>query len=206
MSLLSCPAAERARKFIGPNLRGMEDAEIARTFRSWVSMLGRCFIPGERGGDNYRGRGVTVCERWFDFARFAEDMGPRPDGTTLDRIDPTGHYEPGNCRWSDKFTQAQNTRRTKRIQVDGVAVVQSVLARLVGVSDATIMRRTRAGKPMAEVLSSDPLRTGKLMAEDVTAIRALLSQGLTNVEIGRRFGVTHSAISMIRRGVTWRST
>lgn len=75
-------------------------------------MRQRCQDPNSDGFANYGMRGVKVCERWQDFANFLADMGPRPHGMTLDRIDPSGNYEPGNCRWADWSTQNRNKRVT----------------------------------------------------------------------------------------------
>lgn len=74
-------------------------------------MRQRCNNPNRREYCNYGGLGIKVCERWEnDFWLFVEDMGERPEGYTLDRIDVHGNYEPSNCRWSDRRTQNLNRR------------------------------------------------------------------------------------------------
>lgn len=78
---------------------------------SWQSMLGRCNRPTNPGYEYYGAKGVTVCPEWDTFERFFADMGERPEGTSLDRINPWGNYEPSNCRWADAKTQANNKRR-----------------------------------------------------------------------------------------------
>lgn len=83
-------------------------AKVTPTYRSWQHMWVRCRSPKAK---NYFGRGIIVCERWRLFANFLADMGERPEGLTLDRIDNDGNYEPGNCRWATKSEQRRNQRR-----------------------------------------------------------------------------------------------
>lgn len=73
--------------------------------------MGRCFHPTTAGYERYGGRGITVCERWLTFDHFLADMGERPEGKTLDRIDGDGNYEPDNCRWATPSEQMANQNR-----------------------------------------------------------------------------------------------
>ena len=84
-------------------------------FYSWSNMIARCSRETHHAWADYGGRGIRVCERWslpggHGFKNFIDDMGPRPVGKTLDRINPQGHYEPTNCRWADWETQGKNRR------------------------------------------------------------------------------------------------
>ena len=80
------------------------------THKSWTAMLHRCRAPKYSDYKNYGGRGITVCERWKVFENFLADMGERPKGKTLDRIDVNGNYEPSNCRWATLSEQQRNKR------------------------------------------------------------------------------------------------
>lgn len=88
---------------------------------SWEQMKQRCLNPKHHAWKLYGGRGITVCERWRNsFADFLADMGERPEGKSLDRIDSDGNYEPSNCQWTDPKGQCRNRRkRGKKAVTDG---------------------------------------------------------------------------------------
>jgi hypothetical protein len=84
------------------------------TYHSWSSMIWRCASTKPKYFKYYGARGITVCERWQIFENFLADMGERPAGTTIDRINNDGNYEPGNCRWASWSVQLKNRRRYAR--------------------------------------------------------------------------------------------
>lgn len=82
-------------------------------YESWKAMRKRCLNPNAPKYRLYGGRGITICERWDYFENFREDMGERPIGLSLDRIDNDGNYEPGNCRWATQKEQQNNRSNNK---------------------------------------------------------------------------------------------
>jgi hypothetical protein len=86
------------------------------TYVSWRGMRARCLNPNSVHWKDYGGRGIKVCERWNSFENFLEDMGERPEGMTLDRINNDGDYEPSNCKWSTQSEQVKNQRKRKLLE------------------------------------------------------------------------------------------
>jgi hypothetical protein len=99
----------------GHNLRG----RVSRTYRSWSTMKIRCDNPKDPAYSKYGGRGIIYDPAWKDFTTFLEDMGERPEGTTLDRKDNNGPYTKDNCRWATHEEQANNRRNTWYVEWQG---------------------------------------------------------------------------------------
>jgi hypothetical protein len=114
-----------------------------RSYRTWKDMRSRCLTPTDSDYHNYGGRGISICKEWDDFSAFVSDMGDRPKGMTLDRIDTNGNYDPGNCRWADATTQANNKRTNRIVGPNGETLQQ--MERITGVGRGTISYRLKHG-------------------------------------------------------------
>jgi hypothetical protein len=124
-------------------------------YRVWIRMRQRCNNPNDRNYRWYGARGITVCERWSDFGSFIADMGVRPKGMTLERIDNNKGYNPDNCRWATMQEQGRNRRDNRNYTLNGVTQNISAWARQIGISHETM--RQRLSKWPTEKALSEPV-------------------------------------------------
>lgn len=118
------------------------------TYNSWWSMICRCTYSTMPSYPYYGGRGIKVTENWLGkdgFINFLADMGERPEGTTLDRIDKDRDYEPNNCRWADIFTQNNNHSHVKYVTYQGKTMNVRNWAKTLGIRESIIYKRLWMG-------------------------------------------------------------
>ena len=126
-------------------------------YQIWRTMIARCELPSQDSYKYYGGRGISVCPRWrASFEAFAEDMGPRPDGFSLNRIDNDGNYEPGNVEWADKVTQANNTRWNRMVTLRGETMTMAQWARSADLPYDLVAGRIFCGWSEEEALTTPP--------------------------------------------------
>ncbi len=117
-------------------------------YRSWQSMIQRCVNPNNDRYAQYGGRGIKVYSRWRNnFFNFLNDMGDRPKGTSLDRIDNDGNYTPVNCRWATPLEQQNNMKSNIRVSIGGTTHSIAQWARIKRINAHTIRCRIRRGWP-----------------------------------------------------------
>lgn len=121
--------------------------KYTREYSSWNAMLNRCHNPRAKDYPRYGAKGIVVCAQWrASFITFYEHLGPRPAGTTLDRIEGSKGYEPGNVRWATPKQQAQNRKTAKVWVIDGLRFDSAdAAANHFGVTDATVHRWAKGG-------------------------------------------------------------
>lgn len=125
----------------------------SRTYLSWTSMMKRCYDKNNNRYKNYGGRGISVCGKWKFFSGFLEDMGARPTGKTIDRINNDGSYCRENCKWSTKIEQMNNRTDNVYIEVKGVKKTISEWSRETGIKVGTIWYRKKSGMTDEESIS-----------------------------------------------------
>lgn len=120
-------------------------------YTSWQAMKARCCNPTDKDYPRYGGRGISVCQSWLDsFEAFFADMGRRPPGMTLERIDTDGNYAPGNCEWATATDQARNRRRSVYVNWKNSRVHLVDVASELGITYGAAFMRLQRGKLNAE--------------------------------------------------------
>lgn len=112
-----------------------------RIYKVWMGIRVRCTNPKERSYPNYGGRGIQICERWLTFENFLADMGDRPAGYEIDRIDNNGNYEPSNCRWVSRKVNLNNKRDNRVIEFNGESKTMAQWAEQCGIRWDTLRSR-----------------------------------------------------------------
>lgn len=114
-------------------------------YKTWDGMMARCYNESNKDFYLYGGRGIKVCARWHDPRNFAEDMSPRPDGHTLDRVDNSRGYSPDNCRWATAMQQHANKRSNKLFVINGETLHQREWCRRYDIPVSTFTNRLNEG-------------------------------------------------------------
>jgi hypothetical protein len=139
-------------------------------YNSWASMKTRCLNANDKSYSHYGGRGISICPEWLnDFWKFYAYIGPRPTPKhTLDRINNSGHYEPGNVRWSTNKEQSNNRNSNRVIEYRGEHLTMKQWAERIGIHYVSLRERLARGKTLDAILG--PKRTtGKGVARLLTA-------------------------------------
>lgn len=120
--------------------------------RAWHNMRTRCANPHWPGHRYYGGRGISIDPRWESFETFLADMGSRPVGTSLERIDNDQGYGPDNCKWATRKEQQRNTSRNVYVEHDGVVLTTAGWAERTGLNVKTLRKRLQMGWTPARAL------------------------------------------------------
>lgn len=150
--IISCGCSRRKHG----HSAGRRGTPTSPTYRSWNSMMTRCYNQEHVHYHRYGGRGIGVCNKWKTFEGFLADMGERPHYKSLDRIDTDKGYSADNCRWASGITQARNRCNNRLVSFNGTTKFAVDWAKEFGVSPRTIWDRHMAGLPI-----NKPIELGK---------------------------------------------
>ncbi len=181
----------------------------------WRGIIHRCHYETCREYRWYGARGIAVCDRWRkSFDAFLEDMGGRPEGMSIERVDNDGNYEPTNCKWIPRTEQSHNQRSNKLLTFEGETLHIAGWARKVGLKRTTLEHRLKKGWAVRDALTvplgSRPNKVrgqqhgnSKLTAELVLDIRDRVANGEKKRVIARSLGLSQTVIQDAVSGRRW---
>lgn len=175
-----------------------------RIFVVWQNMIKRCENPNNHAYNHYGGRGIKVCNRWHQFARFFEDMGLQPtDKHQIDRTNNDKGYCKENCKWVLPQDNSRNRRNNVNLTIDGVTDCVVEWAKQFSISAAVVYSRIKKGWGEIEALTTPPLsRKIKLDAKQIEEIK-ILSKTMPQSKIAAKYNVCQQTISNVITSRTW---
>lgn len=188
-------------------MRTFASKQERRTYQCWCDMRDRCNNPKHPRYARYGGRGIKVCQRWGSFENFVLDMGLKPAGMTIERIDNNGNYTPKNCKWATYREQNKNKVTTTTYTYKGKTQTIEEWAAEYGMGRTTLSNRIhRDGRTIAEALEQPvgKLRRNKLDMDKARQIRRLDAQGVSRAELARQFGVSRVSIGKVVNNEIWK--
>lgn len=183
-------------------------AHDLREYRVWRAMHNRCYDPNVKSYRNYGARGIVVAACWHDrsgFHQFIKDMGARPEGATLERIDNNGPYSPNNCRWATRDEQANNKRNNRWITANGETLTISQWAKRLGCTPHNISLRIKSGMPEEQAVTKPVAErpNSKLTESNAKYIKQNYPM-LTCIALAQQLGVSKKTVLNVLHGRTFR--
>ncbi len=190
--------------------------DVSAEYNVWHGMINRCSQPKNKNWRRYGGRGIQVCERWQVFENFLADMGKRPTGLQLDRLNNDGNYEPNNCRWVSARSNSQNRRSSVVLTIQGSTRCVAEWSRVSGIPAAYISARLKLGWSAREAVWRKPMKAqpginvgskhglAKLNENSVRDIRARFATGQTQRSIAKIHDISFSTVSLICLRQRWK--
>lgn len=170
--------------------------ERKATYQTWLDMKSRCYNPKSQRFYTHGARGITVCDEWKDsFDTFIKDMGEKPTGLTLDRIDNDGNYCPLNCRWATPKEQANNRSNNISITFNNETKTVSEWSIALGISHSALMKR------LCNWSLEDSLTLTKQSLDSIPLekqeeiLKHMVENNLSQTEVAKLYGISQAAVS-----------
>lgn len=169
---------------------------------TWTDMKTRCNNENATSYKNYGGRGITVCDRWLNsFEAFYADMGPKPGAEySIERNDPNGNYEPGNCRWATMEEQQSNRRNNRYIEYNGKRYTVAQLCRETGITEGMFYSRAEKGWDVETIVSTPAQRLYEINGELKTSTEWARIYGISVRTVNNRISKGQTIFQALRIG------